>query len=359
MVNVCAKISASSGSNLSMPSSTNPLPNNISSEINSVLNSIKASNIAFLLGCDDFSSGATLVKSKLPYYIGAELSGSSGFFPNAYTIEIESKEPIDMVTVAFDTLRNHYPTNIIIDYSSSVAVNSSTVALSFESGTSHTLYISNWSAVGYPLIIQGISSGVEVEISVSKLLKIDFTGRARGDVATASWGIYSNSGTLSFIDSANLIKTLKAQEGLYKSKLEVFIRSKNVDRLIGTFWITGGDIDEETNVADLTFDDGLKKWQDTNVKGKRLITYDNVEGMSLYSIMEYVNLNLAAATGDGIQVYFADNETSLRWYKIWVKYPMIEASSYWAFLTKCCELSGCYVYADEEGKAVIKYGGGT
>lgn len=360
MVNICAKISAVSGSTLSIPSSTYLPNNNISSTVFNTLNTLREGKTAFLLGCDDFSLGATLVQNTLPYYIGTEISNESGNFADGYVLTIESEDAIDSVTIAFDTVRNHHPLYVLVDYSASVAVNSSTVALSFESGTSHTIYFANWNAVGYPAVIQGITSGVEAEISASNLLDVNFTGRDRGELSKPSWGIYSNSGTLSFADNSNFIKALKLQEGLYRSQLQIFIKNRYFEKLIGTFWITSGEVDEETHVAELTFDDGLDKWQNIDVNAKKLLSYDNTKGMSLYDVLTYVNVNLVTSADDGIQIYFAeDGVTSLRWNKIWVLYPMVEASSYWAFLTKCCELSGSYIFCDEEGKAVIKYGGGT
>lgn len=358
MISIYAKISVGEAPKISTFSELQT--NNVSSNISSVLNTVQEAQDVFLLGVDDFTAGATLIDNKVPYYIGSQVSDEYGDFFEGYIIMLESEEPIYSITITFDTARNNYPTTITVDGIDVINVYSSTVVLPCDSSTFHTISFLNWSQASAPVVIQGISSGIETVIGTSQILNLSFSNADRGDTTMPSWGIYSNSGTLSFVDNANIVNALKMRQRFYKSKLQVFLKNAKSEKLIGTFSLTNGAINEESKVAEINFADDFEKLQDIKVNEKKLITYDNTVGMTLEEIRTYVSGNLVDRLGLGdITLGFADAKTEARWTQIWIKYPMVEASSYWAFLTKCCELSGCYVSCDEKGRAIIKYGGGT
>jgi hypothetical protein len=358
MISIYAKIPSDNTPSISTP--TDLETNNVSSNISSVLNTVKDAQDVFLLGVDRLDSGVTFLENNVSYYIGSQVSDENGNFFEGYTIMLESEEPIDSFTITFDTVRNNYPTTITVDGIDVINVYSSTVVLPCNASTFHTIAFSNWSQASAPVVIQGILSGIETAIGASQILNLSFSNADRGDTSMQSWGIYSNSGTLSFVDNANIVSALKMRQRFYKSKLQVFLKNAKSEKLIGTFSLTKGDLNEESKVSEINFADELEKLQDIKVNEKKLITYDNELGMSLEDIRLYVAQHLVDRLGLGdITLAFADDETRIRWQKIWVKYPTVEASSYWAFLTKCCELSGCYVSCDEKGRAMIKYGGGT
>lgn len=359
MISVMAKISVPNSTKINLDGTTNFYKNNISSDISACIGKKYESQNPFILGLSDLSLGAELVDTTIPYFIGGDICDDSEQFFSPYVMNISSDQEFDSLTFVFDTYNNRHPNTIRID-SQDFIVSSSIVSFSFESSTSHIVSISNWNTPDSPLIIQGILSGIETVISPSQILNLGFSNADRGDTSKPSWGIYSNSGTLSFIDNANIVNTLKMSQYFYKSKLQIFLKNAKAEKLIGTFSLTNGDINEESKTAEISFADDLEKLQDIKVNEKKLIDYDNTVGMTLEDIRVYVSENLVDRLGIGdITMGFADDETRIRWAKIWIKYPMVETSSYWGFLTKCCELSGCYVSCDEIGRALIKYGGGT
>lgn len=354
MISVMAKISVPNSTKINLDGTTNFYKNNISSDISACIGKKYESQNPFILGLSDLSLGAELVDTTIPYFISREICDDSGQFFSPYVMNISSDQEFDSLTFVFDTYNNQHPNTIRID-SQDFIVSSSIVSFSFESSTSHIISISNWNTPNSQLIIQGITSDAELDIDKNSLINIEFSGRDRTDPTTISWGIVSNTGTVSFLDNNKYVETLKKNGDLLGSKIEIYLRNKYRDELIGTFYITDGKTTKSDSTVELNFADKLEDWQQVEILETELISYSE---MSITNIMEYAE-RLQKSGLLNITMYFADQETETRWSKTWVIHPILETSSYWAFLTKCCELTGSYICIDEKGRALIKYDGGT
>lgn len=351
MIGLSAKIFADDGTYIDRSADENFVTNNASTTIHDVVNNIFSGGNPFMLGCSDFSQGATLVQETVPYFVGNEVADADGRFYYTYHLTISATKAISALMITFDDFNNQHPNNINID-GVIYDVPSASYVFSVEELSEHNIYIDNWNTPNYPLRIQGITTSVISEIKVGKILNLNFTNSDRADQGTVSFGIHSNSGSLSFIDEGNVVKALKTSNMLFGSKIQIFLENSIRNMLIGTFYISDGTYSQQGGKVELQYADRLQEWQDVSVADMGLLS--NTE-MNIEEVRAAVALSV---DGLNITTYYADDETRSRWAKIWIKFPMVKASSFWAFMTKCCELTGSYISCDEEGRAVIAYGGG-
>ena len=353
MVGVYAQVKAPSDIEIYERASANFEGNNVSSTIGETINNAHSSEKPFLLGCSDFSMGAILVDDTIPYYIGTEVANANGYFPNSYVVKIDSRDnsTFSALTIVFDEYNNQHPNTVTIDGIVHNVTASKQMFL-LEKLSGHTIVINNWNTPNYPLCIQGITTDLSIDIDSSVLIDVRFTGLDRSDITSQSFGIYSNSGSIEFIDKGNAVKVLKESGLLLNREIKIFLRNRYRDTQIGGFIISDGKYSLQGGSSKLSFKDRLAVWQDV------MIPNDKVLSMSAMNL-EDIRLQIATSVkGLDISTYYGDGVSS-RWSMLWVKTPYVESSSFWAFMTKCCEITGCYISCDEKGRAVIAYGGGT
>jgi hypothetical protein len=184
------------------------------------------------------------------------------------------------------------------------------------------------------------------------LIDVRFTGLDRSDVTSPSFGIYSNSGSIEFIDKGNAVKALKESGLLLNSVIEIFLSNRYRDTQIGSFIISDGKYSLQGGSSKLSFKDKLAAWQDVMIPNNKVLS---MSAMNLENIRQQI---AASVKGLDISTYYGDGASS-RWSMLWVKTPYVESSSFWAFMTKGCEITGCYISCDEKGRAMIASGGGT
>lgn len=353
MVSIYAQVKVPSDIELNDIISANFQGNNISSTIGETLNNVHSTESPFLLGCSDFSMGAKLVEDTIPYYIGTAVADDNGDFPYEYRIMVGSLDNTEFstLTIVFDDYHNQHPRTVTID-GTVYNVNSSKQIFSVDAGTRHTIVINNWNTPNYPLCIQGITTDLSIDITSSLLIDVRFTGLDRSDVTSPSFGIYSNSGSIEFIDKGNAVKALKESGLLLNSEIEIFLRNRYRDTQIGSFIISDGKYSLQGGSSKLSFKDKLAAWQDVMIPNNKVLS---MSAMNLEAIRHQI---ATSVKGLDISTYYGDGASS-RWSSLWVKTPYVESSSFWAFMTKCCEITGCYISCDEKGRAMIASGGGT
>lgn len=363
MVSIYAQVKVPSDIELYERSSANFVGNNVSSAIGATINKAHSSESPFLLGCSDFSMGAKLVDDTIPYYIGTAVADVDGYFPYSYVIVVASSDnrQFSTLTIVFDEYNNQHPDTITID-GNVYNVTSSKQMFSLEELSGHTIVINNWNTPNYPLCIQGITTDLSIDITSSLLIDVRFTGLDRSDVTSPSFGIYSNSGSIEFIDKGNAVKALKESGLLLNSEIEIFLRNRYRDTKIGSFIISDGKYSLQGGSSKLSFKDKLAAWQDVTIPNNKVLSMPatNLEDIELSAMnLENIRQQIAASVkGLDISTYYGDGASS-RWSMLWVKTPYVESSSFWAFMTKCCEITGCYISCDEKGRAMIASGGGT
>ena len=112
MITLTAKINLLSGDNEELSLGSDDLSgNNISSNLSGIVGVKKNGSNPFIIGASKLGDGSTF-SGGVDYFISAELSDNEGFFENEIYIDIESGEPLNTITLAFDTLNNRHPKNI-------------------------------------------------------------------------------------------------------------------------------------------------------------------------------------------------------------------------------------------------------
>ncbi len=353
MVSIYAQVNVPSDIELNDIISANFQGNNVSSTIGETLNVVHSGEIPFLLGCSDLSMGAKLVDDTIPYYIGTAVADADGYFPYEYRIIVGSTDNSEFsaLFMVFDKYNDQHPNTVTID-GTVYDVNSSEQVFSLDANSRHTIVINNWNTPKYPLCIQGITTDLSIDIDASLLIDVRFSGLDRGDITSTSFGIYSNTGSIEFIDKGNAIKALKESGHLVNSEIKIFLHNRYRDTQIGAFIISGGKYSLQGGISKLSFKDRLAAWQDISIPSDIVLS---MSPMTLENIRHQVSTSVK---GLDVSTYYADG-ASTRWGFVRVKSPYVGKSSFWSFMSKACELTGCYISCDEKGRAIISFGGGT
>ena len=259
--------------------------------------------------------------------------------------------------------------SVYIEYLSPLLVSSyeveSTTSTNYEFGISN--------GVMYGVTLYSASSGAEVSITFvlnytpiiinqRNLLSLEFSEFDRGDTKTASFGIHSNSGTVSFNDDRwgtvlNGANYGKLQQGL---KVQFFINNTLIKKseLVGEYKTKQWDYDSDKRTATLSFGDELTEWQDIETDG--LVFNPNaVSSTGLYStsLLTIYKKFAQIASSFGYDIVLDDN-TRIQLQNIFVKFPYISPCSLWKFGTKICQASACHIY-QSKGKIIFRYNGGN
>lgn len=351
MIGVSAKILVESGTYLNVGQSENFYNNNGSKEIDFVMDRAFLGETPFMLGCSDFSRGATLISEPVDFFVGDQKADHNGRFDSIYKLTIYSPTPTSTLSFVFDSTNNRHPETILID-GIEYDVSNYEAVFSVEELQYHTIVIDNWNTPNFPLCIQGISSDVAINIDFSEVISLNFSGDDRSDATEPCFGIKSNSGTIQFIERSGAIKELVTSRRLLGEKIEIFLTNRYRNTLIGTFYITDGDYSTQGYSTNLSFQDNLEEWQNVDVP------YDVIASAYEMSLEDFRREVTSTVKGLDITMYYFGN-TDTWWNTIKLKAPFVTKSSFWAFMTKCCELTGSYISCDAQGRAMIAQGGGT
>lgn len=350
MISVYARVEAEKGTPIEVRESENFINNNASQSIDSVVDRIVSGSNPFILGCSDLSEGAELIDVVPPFFVGNEIADWEGRFYNEYRLSVIGDDVFSSLTIVFDTYNNHHPSTINIDGVNYNVVSSRQV-FAVPEQFYHTIIIDNYTP-NFPLRIQGVTSTVSLEIGVEKMLSVEFSGLDRSNPQEIGFGIHSNSGSIEFVDADHAVKIMKDNNTLLNSEVTLFLRNRYRDAQIGSFIVTDGDYSKRGGSSTLRFQDRLQEWQNVAIPNDFVLSF---EPMSLEDIRFAIQ---GKVTGLDIVTYYTA-EASARWDYTIVKNPYVIGSSFWSFMAKACELTGCYISCDEQGRAVIAYGGGT
>lgn len=121
MITLTAKIDLLSGNNKALSlMNDNLYMNNISSDLESVIGFKKNSKNPFIIGASKLGGGATFSEN-VNYVIGSQLSDKNGYFEEEHRIDIKSTNPLNTITIAFDTINNRHPKKIKMGFAANIA----------------------------------------------------------------------------------------------------------------------------------------------------------------------------------------------------------------------------------------------
>ena len=342
-----------------------PSGNNISAGIEDVVGFRKAGSNPFLFGISRLGSGATFSGGE-GYFIGSEASDENGAFATPYTLTF-SIDDLDTqninFSILFDTYNNAYPNTIqgsIYADGSSVASltikQAETLCIFNYSGTisgdniEFRITISDWSMPGYPLRIQGIYTGISIYADRRNMLSLSAPIKDRSDNEQPSYGIISNSGSLSLIDGTGEIKEY-ARMRLLTPDLDVQLWVEDTltkkKQSIGKFKTNSWSYNNKNFEVDIELKDDLERLQDYSytlpLQASSMTFYQIYQG-----IIDNITTNLPSLSFESL-----DDKTKSVLNAITCEYPYLEKGSSWEQLTKLCNIAGLHIHENENKKIIV------
>lgn len=360
MITITARINVSESSGGTIKSADSNLSgNNVSADIKHILGK-RSVNIGnpFILGLSKLDSGATYADN-LPYFIGAQLSDSNGNFAQSYKITISGSD-ISTAIIVFDTENNRHPNTLIVD-GEVVYDDDPQFELAFANASdTHTIEIRNWNTANAPLIITSIYADVNIDINKNNLIAFNSDILDRANVQYPSFGIISNSASLTFADFNEQVLDLITQQILHSGiKVEVWLNNdiSNTQEQVCLMETRELSYDNDNRQVQVSLKDNLEEWQDINIEP---VNYNPLKPQS--QTAEFFFNYLYSQTPNKYSMLSfdkLDEETQNILSNTTIEYPVLENGSLWDSWQKLCELCMLHIYVDYEGKTVVKYNNGN
>ena len=102
-------------------------------------------------------------------------------------------------------------------------------------------------------LIAKIFNGEKLVMTIDKnMLSCEFGALDRGNLTdVVNWGIYANSGSISFIDKVGYFNSQNVNSAGIKNHIVKFYLAKNKEKLISTFKVDTVEFDDETRRVDI------------------------------------------------------------------------------------------------------------
>ena len=346
-----------------------PSGNNISAGIEDVVGFRKSGSNPFLIGISKLGSGATYSGGE-GYFIGSQVADEEGNFETPYVLSfsIDNLDPSNInFSIVFDTYNNAYPKTIYIrlyengsflDTAGRFNVSSPIFVFSsdfFSYITGNTVEIrvtiNDWSMPGYPLRIQGIYTGIKLYVDRRNMLSLSAPIKDRSDNEQPSYGIISNSGSLSLIDGTGEIKEY-ARMKLLKPDLDVQLTLEDTltgkRQSIGKFKTYSWSYNNKNFDVDIELKDDLEKIQDSTEEGFALQN----SSMNFLQIYNWIKEKIETLYTSFVFKEL-DTETQSVLTNISCQYPYLEVANLWEQLSKLCNISGLHIYENENKEIVV------
>ena len=362
MITLTAKINLLSGDNKALSlGSDNLSGNNISSNLSGIVGVKNNGSNPFIIGASKLGDGSTF-SGGVDYFIGDQQSNESGVFATPYSITItDDNSSLTSITIEFDSVSGRHPTKVVVDGQEYNDDDSIFTIANLMPSASHTIYIDNWNAPLYPLVITGIYAEVAIEIDYHNLISLDREIFDRSDLKLPSFGIISNIGNIEFNDTNGEVRDY-AEQLLLEKGLRCEIRLNNTlvegaSQVVGVFETNEWDYNNNNRVVSVSLKDDLEEWQDINVAE---ISYDprKLEHKPFSWLYEH----LWAITNPKypmLSLEDLDSSTQDILKNTYIQYPLLESGSLWQQWTKLCQVCQLHIYKNNQGTVVCKYNGGN
>lgn len=193
------------------------------------------------------------------YFIGSIISDENGLLDSPYTITIKGNK-INATTIVFDKENDVYPTEINVN-GKTYANDDAVFTIGNLGGVSTiTAVVNNLNKANTSLVILGVYVTITIIVDDKNLDSFTYSLYDRENNDEPSYGVVSNSGTLSFVDSTGeilgyanmrLLKDLTGVEICVSNSItkesHVFIKAFTQE------W----EYDNDSRVVTLTIEDGL------------------------------------------------------------------------------------------------------
>lgn len=328
---------------------------NVSSTLNEVIGKHEQIQRPFILGRSRLGGGDCFTK-KANFYIGRIASDNNGNFSSNYVINVSGKD-ITLLTITFNKQKNEFPHSILVNGEAHYD-DDPTWTIPLNGGDTHTITISNWNKPNSPMVISSIYTDLSIGLDESNLLDFERTIMDRSDIKRPSFGIISNTGSLSFIDKDGEVKDYLAQQ-LISSQNIISAYLENTEtgakEQIAYFNTESWSYNNSQSLVDVQLKDDLEEWQDINVPS---VNYTPT--ISTSQTAEWFYRYLHGKTPKKYKMLSfdkLDEQTKSVLSGATIQYPLLESTSLWAQWTKLCQLSFLHIYKRNDGVTVCKYDG--
>lgn len=352
MITLTAEIKIHDGGEPIKNVSITPSNNNISSDISSVLGVEKKAIRPFLVSSSGIDVMET-VENRVDYFIGSVVSSSTKQFSTPYILTTNGS--CEEITIVFDEANIQYPTSITVDgtiyeyerndckYVVKVGTTEST----------HTIVIDNWSVANEPLVITGIYSSLSYVADYSSLTDIEGQHKDRANTSMPSYGIYSNSGSMSVNDAKGILKNY-IESRIIKQGMPLTITLEDtlsgLKQVVGQYITTDWDYDYINKVATCTIKDNLEELQNINLNVVPYQSFVGSTGKDLYNMMK-------SQTPSRFKFVSYDNlndATKQKLEKLKLANLYIDGSSTWARWSDFCLAMQSHIYSDYNGNTTFE-----
>lgn len=221
-----------------------------------------------------------------------------------------------------------------------------------------TIEIADWNTALEPLIISGLYTDLALNIDDRNISDINCETLSVGDTSLPSYGVYSNTGEIKFVDTTDEVRAY-AEQLLLKSGLtvEIFVTNKitNAKERVAVYSTSDWDYKTYNKNVTVSLHDDLEDWQDIYVAG---FYYDYNEKPIWTAKQFYEYLHTQTPSKYNMQTYSQlDAATQNHLAEIIVQYPYLESGTLWEQWDKLCNLAQLHIYS-QQGTVYCVYRGG-
>lgn len=192
-------------------------------------------------------------------------------------------------------------------------------------------------------LVAEIINGEEVIMTIdSNMLHCEFGSLDRGNLTdTVNWGIYSNRGSVSFIDKTGFFNNENVNSSEIKKYTVIFYLAKDSKIRIANFNIFSAKYEDSTRTVDLELISPIISLSKEKTKNPIYPFYSRY----LIELLKDINDNSPYAINVG--------EDSENLYKTVISCPYIEVDTVWNVMTKICQASMSRVVETQTGDIEI------
>lgn len=324
-------------------------------EISSVIGYKARGSNPLMLGVTPLGTHPSF-QENVPYYISDVFADEQGKLPFDFNIDLEYADVLSAnnISITFDSYNNQFPTEIWIEgkkyYNDSPTF---TVATLDPSQTIKQIGFNVWNTPNYPPRIESISLGLE--INIDRLNKLSYNGitKDRANFDEPSWGIISNSGSISFKDEFEKVLQY-SNNNLLKEGLSVEVYLTNTlnkkQEKIGEYFTDTWDYDNDNKEVSVSLIDDLEEWQDIYVEG---FGYDPRSSKTMRMSEYYTYLwDKTPAKYKMLNFNELNKITRETLYLTVIKYPLLNSGTLWQQWTKLCQVCALHIYKNSQGETV-------
>lgn len=300
-----------------------------------------------LVGGEDYeiakNSDMYVLADRLNYFIGSLVSSDDGTFPNgaSYSITISGVD-FNAITIVFDKDDEVWPTEVVIN-GESYMNDDPIFTVSGLGGTVDELEvtISKLNKPNKGLIVTGIYVDITIVVDEKNLNSFIYSLYDRENNDEPSYGVVSNSGTLSFVDSTGeILDNIQMKTTFKDSQVEIYA----INTISGKkeLFVKGlaGEVsyDNDNFVVEVTIRDIIEKLQTTN------FNLPFAESIDIETIITQINDVMPSNITVKFNAETASNIQNMLYSGI--KNVYYDTGSVWDFLQNLCTAFNLICYSE-------------